>query len=93
MGRAGRALFERNADPFLVPPHKAAERPVPVRSYNQGEELWDFSGGCYVEHRPRVRHIANHAGDRVAPELNRCGPQNAMTCGAALIHRRSSGER
>jgi hypothetical protein len=33
-GRAGRALFERNADPFLVPPHKAAERPVPVRYYS-----------------------------------------------------------
>jgi hypothetical protein len=44
--KAGRALFERNADPFRVPPHKAAERPVSVRSYSQGEELWDFSGGC-----------------------------------------------
>jgi hypothetical protein len=30
---AFRDLFERNADSFLVPPHKAAERPVSVRYY------------------------------------------------------------
>jgi hypothetical protein len=93
MERAGRALFERNADPFLASPHKAAERPVSIRPYNQGEVFWDFGGGCcYVEHRASIRHIANHAGQGAAPELNRCGAQNALTCGVALIHKRSSGE-
>ena len=38
-----------------------------------------ISGGAvYVERRADVRHVANHAIDRAAVELNRSGFQDAM---------------
>jgi hypothetical protein len=85
------ALFERDTDPFLFPPHNVAGHAASIGSHNEGEVLGDSSGGRYVEHRPHIRHIANHAGDRAAIEHNLSGFQNAMTDGTALIHGYSSG--
>ena len=62
-----------------------AWRAVSGPSQNQAEVLGDTSGGCYVEHSPRIRHIANHAGDRAAVELNRSGFQDAMPWKNSLL--------
>jgi ribose transport system substrate-binding protein len=40
-----------------------------VRPENQGDVLGYSGGGCYVEHRPGIRHIANHASTVVLGAL------------------------
>ena len=69
-------LFKRDTDPFFFPPHNVAWRAVPVPLQNQGEVLRDISGGCDVEHRPGIRHIANHADNRAAVKLDGSGLQS-----------------
>jgi hypothetical protein len=71
--RVRRGLFEHDADLSFFPPHDAARHAVSVRSQNEGEVVGDSNRGCYVEHRPGIRHIANDATDRAATELNRSG--------------------
>jgi hypothetical protein len=86
----GAALFERDSYAFCFPPHNVAGHMVSVRRQDQGKMLRDSNWASHVEHCTGIRQIANHAIDRAAVELNRSGPQHAITRGRALVHGCSS---
>jgi hypothetical protein len=71
--------IEGYADPLFPAPDDVAGQVQPVGLEDQREIVGDAHGAGYVERRSDVRHVANHAIDRAAAELDGSGLQDTMS--------------
>jgi hypothetical protein len=72
------ASIEGHADPLFPAPDDVAGQVQPVGLEDQREIVGDAHRAGYLERRSDVRHVANHAIDRAAAELDRSGLQDTM---------------
>src|SRR5450631_2262063 len=73
------ASIEDHADPLFPAPDDVAGQVLPVGPEHQREFIGDAHRAGHLERRPDIRHVANHAIDPAAAELDRSGLQDAMT--------------
>jgi hypothetical protein len=79
------ALIERDADPLFFAPDHMTGHVKPVSREHQREVFGDANRAGDVQRRPGIRHIADHAIDGAAAELDGPGLQYAMTCDVPLL--------
>jgi hypothetical protein len=79
--------IEGHADPLFLAPGDMTGQVQPGGLEHQREILGDAYGATYLERRSDIRHVANHAIDRAAVELDRSGPQDAVAWeGPLFVH-------
>jgi len=85
LARKPGALGECHADPLFCAPDDMTGLVDPVCDEHQREMCGDANRAADVQGRPDIRHIANHAVDSAAVELDRCGLQHAVPCGGPFL--------
>jgi len=78
--------IKRHAHPFFFAPDNVAGYPLPVGVEGQCEMVRYASGARHLERRAHDGHVADHAIDSVAVELNCSGSQHIETGGTARLH-------
>jgi len=78
--------IKRHAHPSFFAPDDVAGYPLPVGAKCQCEMVRYASGALHLERRTHDGHVADHAIDLVAVELDGSGSQHIETSGTARFH-------